>query len=326
MNRLLLLEDDLSLIDGLTYSLRKNGSRIPVIFLTASDEEVSIIRGLDCGGDDYVTKPFRLGELCSRIRALLRRAGEARQNTPAFLSSGSLTIDVLEAGVSGWKASGTDRSRIPPSLSAGTQRRPCHYERRHFERTLGRGRTFRGRQYPVRLRAPASRKGRSRSVKSCSSCHSKRFWIPVEGGTIMNFFQDRQIRRYCLFLLLFSLLLFCFGGCFCLYQTNTAKNIYLAHDQALASALLKQGVSETVVADALTSSSSTPEGTALLNKIGIGESSASWFFSLSKPFSPGQSPSLDTCFRLHDTSSFSCSLSLFLQAQTAVPGCGADRA
>ena len=95
MNRLLLLEDDLSLIDGLTYSLRKNGSRIPVIFLTASDEEVSIIRGLDCGGDDYVTKPFRLGELCSRIRALLRRAGEARQNTPAFLSSGSLTIDVL---------------------------------------------------------------------------------------------------------------------------------------------------------------------------------------------------------------------------------------
>ena len=102
----------------------------------------------------------------------------------------------------------------------------------------------------------------------------------------MNFFQDRQIRRYCLFLLLFSLLLFCFGGCFCLYQTNTAKNIYLAHDQALASALLKQGVSETVVADALTSSSSTPEGTALLNKIGIGESSASWFFPYLNHFLP----------------------------------------
>ena len=78
----------------------------------------------------------------------------------------------------------------------------------------------------------------------------------------MNFFQDRQIRRYCLFLLLFSLLLFCFGGCFCLYQTNTAKNIYLAHDQALASALLQQVVSAPVVADALTSSPTTPEGTA----------------------------------------------------------------
>ena len=46
---------------------------IPILFLTASDEEVHIIHGLDCGGDDYLTKPFRLGELCSRIRALLRR-------------------------------------------------------------------------------------------------------------------------------------------------------------------------------------------------------------------------------------------------------------
>lgn len=120
MSRLFLVEDDLSLVDGLTYSLKKNGfevevahtvreavsgismldkydllildvtlpdgtgfeicekirkqnQTIPIIFLTASDEEVSIIRGLDSGGDDYITKPFRLGELCSRIRALLRR-------------------------------------------------------------------------------------------------------------------------------------------------------------------------------------------------------------------------------------------------------------
>ena len=122
MSKLLLLEDDISLVDGLGYSLEKNGfewevartvkealhclqrgdrydlllldvtlhdgtgyevceavrkrgDSTPIIFLTASDEEVSIIRGLDCGGDDYITKPFRLGELCSRIRALLRRAG-----------------------------------------------------------------------------------------------------------------------------------------------------------------------------------------------------------------------------------------------------------
>ena len=53
---------------------------IPIIFLTASDEEVNVIRGLDCGGDDYVTKPFKLGELCSRIRALLRRAGVSSQD------------------------------------------------------------------------------------------------------------------------------------------------------------------------------------------------------------------------------------------------------
>lgn len=121
-NRILLLEDDSSLIDGLCYSLKKNGfltdvartvseaekflqnikkydllildvtlpdgtgfdvceavrrddRQIPIIFLTASDEEVHVIRGLDSGGDDYITKPFKLGELCSRIRALLRRSG-----------------------------------------------------------------------------------------------------------------------------------------------------------------------------------------------------------------------------------------------------------
>ena len=55
--------------------------------MTASDEEVNIIRGLDCGGDDYVTKPFKLLELLSRIRALIRR--NAFQN---FVSS-DLVID-----------------------------------------------------------------------------------------------------------------------------------------------------------------------------------------------------------------------------------------
>lgn len=70
---------DVTLPDGTSFGLceelRRSGSFVPVIFLTASDEETSIIRGLDCGGDDYITKPFRLGELCSRIRAALRRGG-----------------------------------------------------------------------------------------------------------------------------------------------------------------------------------------------------------------------------------------------------------
>lgn len=139
MSKLLLLEDDESLIDGLGYSLgragfrmeiarnlqecrraleeegeydlllldvtlpdgsgfqiceemRAKGSSIPIIFLTAADEETSIIRGLDLGGDDYITKPFRLGELLSRIRALLRRAARGREDG-AVLKSGSLTID-----------------------------------------------------------------------------------------------------------------------------------------------------------------------------------------------------------------------------------------
>ena len=48
----------------------------PVIFLTSCDDEADIVRGLDCGGDDYITKPFRLRELFSRIRANLRRISE----------------------------------------------------------------------------------------------------------------------------------------------------------------------------------------------------------------------------------------------------------
>ena len=113
--RILLLEDDESLADGLIYSLEKKeydvqlsgnvreakqllgekeydlllldvalpdgtgfevcemlrakGNQTPIIFLTASDDEIHVIRGLDSGGDDYITKPFRLGELFSRIQA-----------------------------------------------------------------------------------------------------------------------------------------------------------------------------------------------------------------------------------------------------------------
>lgn len=119
MSNILLLEDDLSLINGLSFAFRKQGfdldvartlreadslwvegkydllvldvslpdgtgfefckkvrqiSKVPIIFLTAADEEISIIMGLDIGGDDYITKPFKLGVLVSRVNALLRRA------------------------------------------------------------------------------------------------------------------------------------------------------------------------------------------------------------------------------------------------------------
>ena len=146
MQKILLLEDDISLVDGLTYSLKKNGyeievartikeafrllgeqpdfdlllfdvtlpdgngfalceklresgNQVPIIFLTASDEETSVIRGLDCGGDDYITKPFKLGELCSRIRALLRRSslGSTGENV---LRSGDLSVNLAEGRVS----------------------------------------------------------------------------------------------------------------------------------------------------------------------------------------------------------------------------------
>lgn len=143
MNRLLLVEDDLSLIDGLEFSLKKNGFRIdiartvqeaflmihdnqykllildltlpdgsgfeickkvrqasevPIIFLTASDEEVNIVMGLDMGGDDYITKPFKLNELISRINALLRRA-KLSDTEQTELASNGITIRLQESRV-----------------------------------------------------------------------------------------------------------------------------------------------------------------------------------------------------------------------------------
>ena len=133
MNRILLLDDELSLINGLSFAFKKQGyeadvartikdadnlwgdgkydllvldvslpdgsgfdfcrnvrqvSKVPIIFLTASDEETSIIMGLDIGGDDYITKPFKLGVLVSRINALLRRAKDFDSANTELQSNG----------------------------------------------------------------------------------------------------------------------------------------------------------------------------------------------------------------------------------------------
>lgn len=143
MYKLLLVEDDLSLIDGLSFSLKKQGfevtvartiaeakesfsqnsidlvlldlmlpdgsgfelckvirqiSSVPIIFLTAADEEVNVVMGLDLGGDDYVAKPFKLNELISRIQAVLRRSA-ARPRQISELSSNGITVNLLEGRV-----------------------------------------------------------------------------------------------------------------------------------------------------------------------------------------------------------------------------------
>lgn len=67
---------DLSLPDGSGYDLChliKEKSDIPVIFLTAIDDEVNVVMGLDMGADDYITKPFRIRELLSRLKSVMRR-------------------------------------------------------------------------------------------------------------------------------------------------------------------------------------------------------------------------------------------------------------
>lgn len=145
MSNILYVEDDLSLIDGLKYTLETNGyivdiartvkealplfknnqydlllldvtlpdgtgfdiccearklSTVPIIFLTASDAEVNIVKGLDMGGDDYITKPFKLNELLSRIKALLRRSLKFPQ-ADTILEANGIKIDTMERLV--WK-------------------------------------------------------------------------------------------------------------------------------------------------------------------------------------------------------------------------------
>jgi DNA-binding response OmpR family regulator len=72
--------------------LRSEDSQVPVLMLTARGEEADRIRGLDLGGDDYVTKPFSVPELMARIRALLRRAAAASA-APAILRFGEVEVD-----------------------------------------------------------------------------------------------------------------------------------------------------------------------------------------------------------------------------------------
>ena len=73
-------------VDGLevTRRLRRSGSRLPVLMLTARDAVDNRVEGLDAGADDYVTKPFALEELLARLRALLRRATEEDGETLRF--------------------------------------------------------------------------------------------------------------------------------------------------------------------------------------------------------------------------------------------------
>ena len=89
---------DIALADGNGYAVcaaaKKQGDT-PVIFLTASDDEISAVTGLDMGADDYISKPFRPMELISRIRNVIRRAGKTK---PVFEWSG-LRVDAVKGTV-----------------------------------------------------------------------------------------------------------------------------------------------------------------------------------------------------------------------------------
>ena len=138
--KILIIEDDLSLINGLSFAIKKQGyeldiartsaeantifengkydlvildvslpdgsgfdickkirltSKVPIIFLTAADEETDVIMGLDIGGDDYITKPFKLAVLLSRINALLRRSNDFN-TAKTELNSNGIKVEFLK--------------------------------------------------------------------------------------------------------------------------------------------------------------------------------------------------------------------------------------
>lgn len=89
---------DISLPDGNGFTVCtevKEAQGIPVIFLTASGDEASVVTGLNMGADDYVTKPFRPRELIARIKAALRKSGQA----PSAVEIGGLSVDTSSGTV-----------------------------------------------------------------------------------------------------------------------------------------------------------------------------------------------------------------------------------
>lgn len=89
---------DISLLDGNGFSLCKSLKeryQLPVIFLTATDDEASVVMGLDMGADDYIIKPSRPMEMISRIKSVLRRTGRAQ----AVFEIGNLRVDSVRGTV-----------------------------------------------------------------------------------------------------------------------------------------------------------------------------------------------------------------------------------
>lgn len=101
---LIVLDIGLPEMDGLEVcrQLRKT-SEVPILFLSARDEEIDRVLGLEMGGDDYVTKPFSPRELVARIKAILKRSSKRQMNEddePAHLQHGLLAIDIERREIS----------------------------------------------------------------------------------------------------------------------------------------------------------------------------------------------------------------------------------
>ena len=97
---LVLLDIMMPKLDGLEVCkrIRQAGFTIPILMLTAKSQEIDIVRGLEMGADDYVTKPFSIRELLARIKAALRRTG-AGKNLSRIMRIGEATVDLVKGNV-----------------------------------------------------------------------------------------------------------------------------------------------------------------------------------------------------------------------------------
>jgi DNA-binding response OmpR family regulator len=97
---LVLLDLMLPKLDGLEVCrrIREGGLMIPILMLTAKSQEIDVVRGLEAGADDYVTKPFSIRELLARIRAALRRTGAGR-GVSRILRVGQASVDMVKGKV-----------------------------------------------------------------------------------------------------------------------------------------------------------------------------------------------------------------------------------
>ena len=161
MKHIFFVEDDLSLINGLSFAIKRQGyaltiartsveagqlwangkydlvildvtlpdgsgfdlcrkirqsSKVPIMFLTAADEEVDIIMRLDIGGDDYITKPFKLAVFLSRVNALLGRSENFNQSETELKSNG-IQIQLLKQEVT--------KDGVPLDLTASEYKLLC---------------------------------------------------------------------------------------------------------------------------------------------------------------------------------------------------------
>jgi two-component system, OmpR family, KDP operon response regulator KdpE len=92
---LVLLDITLPGIDGLEVCRQiREVSSVPIILVTAAERPETKMAALELGGDDYLTKPFHTGELVARIRAVLRRAGAAQEQTPTVIEFGGVIVDL----------------------------------------------------------------------------------------------------------------------------------------------------------------------------------------------------------------------------------------